>query len=187
MRSFILSLFALTTFSALAADPQLGSSTFIAGVGGAFPVAGSGTSAFHNGPSFAGEYELGLHKYVAATFGVENYLLPFDNYSRWGSTSTRERVTLMPFGLRGVVPVAGGRAELFAGVGGAQLWSSEYNLGQPYYGSNFLFHLNGGARIALDRAQHFRLGPTVRYYRDVGRPTQQWLSLSADFSYRFGR
>jgi hypothetical protein len=177
----------LTTFSALAADPQLGSSTFVAGVGGAFPVAGYSTSAFHNGPSFVGEYELGFHKYVAATFGAENYLLPFDNYSRYDTYSTRERVTLMPFGLRGILPIADGRAELFAGTGGAYLWTSQYYLRRSFDGSNFLWHLNGGAGIALDRAKHFRLGPTVRYYRDPGRPTQQWLSLSADFSYRSGR
>jgi hypothetical protein len=187
MRVFLILLGILTSLSALAADLHFASSTVVAGVGGAFPAGGYRTSEFHNGPLLAGEYEFGVHRFVAATIGVENFLLPFDNTSKFGTSTTRERVTLMPFGLRGIVPVASGRVELFAGTGGAALWSSEYNLGHPFQGNNLLWHLNGGARIALDRAKHVRMGPTVRYYRDLGRPTQQWLSITADFSYRFGQ
>jgi hypothetical protein len=150
-------------------------------------VSGYRTDAFHNGPSFSGEYEFGLHRFVAANIGVENFLLNFDTFSRFGTSTSRERVTLMPFGLRGIVPVAAGRVELFTGTGGAVLWSSEYNLAAGFEADKLLWHLNGGARIAIDRAKHFRVGPTVRLYRDLGRPTQQWVSVTADFSYRFGR
>jgi len=111
----------------------------------------------HPHPSFVGEYEFGLHKYVAATIGVDNLLLNRDvgTFTNW------ERITLVFFGLRATVPLSEGRVELFAG--------------------------GGGARFALDQAQRFRIGPTVRFYRDLDRPTQEWLSLSADFSFRFGR
>lgn len=110
-----------------------------------------------------------MHKYLAAEIGVENFLLPYDNYSRLFSTSTRERVTLLRFELRETVPVADGRVELSAGTGGAVLWSSEDSLGHPYDGSRLLWPSNAGTRA------------------DLGRPTQQWVSLTADFSYRFGR
>lgn len=176
----------LSIFTARAADPHLSSSTLTAGAGVGLPVSGYRTNAFHTGPSFVGEYEFGLHKYIAATVGVDNLVLPFDNYSRFETFTTHERVTLMPFGLRATVPLAVGRAELFAGAGAAYLWSSAYDLNNVYNASNFLFQLNGGARFALDNAKHFRLGPTVRFYRDLGRPTQQWLSISADLSYLVG-
>jgi hypothetical protein len=185
MRAFLILLGTLTNFTALAADLHFAASTLVAGFGGAFPASGYRTFAFHNGPSLSAEYEFGVHRFAAATIGVENFLLPFDNTSKFGTSITRERVTLMPFGLRGIVPVANGRVELFAGTGGAVLWSSEYNLAHPFQGDKLLWHLNGGARIAIDRAKHFRIGPTVRHYRDLGRPTQQWVSATADFSYRF--
>lgn len=177
----------LTIFSLAAAGQKFGSSTLIFGVGGAIPATGYRTLPFHHGPSIAGEYEFGLHKYVAANIGVENFLLNFDYYGKFGSVTTRERVTLMPFGFRGLAPLAGGRAELFAGTGGAHLWSSEYGLVRYYASDRFLWQLNGGGRVAIDRAKHFRVGATVRFYRDLGRPTQEWVSATGDVSYRFGR
>jgi len=171
---------------ASAAEPGFASSTLTAGAGGGFRVSGEGTNSWHNGPSFVGEYEFGLHKYVAATIGVDNLLLNHDVGSRFGTFTNRERITLVPFGLRATVPLSEGRVELFAGGGGAALNSSEFYLNNPYQGSKVLVQLNGGARFALDQAQRFRIGPTVRFYRDLGRPTQEWLSLSADSSYRFG-
>jgi hypothetical protein len=181
---------ALWVFLALQSFPatgqQFGSSTVILGVGGALPASGYRTTSFHNGPSIAGEYEFGLHRSVAANIGVENFFLNFDNITRNSLAVTRERITLMPFGIRGIAPLAGGRAELFAGAGGAYLWSSEYDL-RSYGGEGFLWQLNGGGRIAIDRAKHFRVGATMRFYRDLGRPTQEWFSVTGDVSYRFGR
>ena len=169
-----------------AADLQFGTSTLTLGAGAAFPVGGELTSSFNRGASFAGEYEFGLHRFLAATIGVENYVLSSVNCDPRGCSTARERFTLMPFGLRGIIPIAGGRGELFAGTGGARLWSNSF-LGGPFQQDNILWQFNGGFRIGLDRARHFRAGPTVRLNRDLGRPTQEWLSLTADFSYRFGR
>ena len=171
-------------FSASAANLQFGSSTFTAGVGGVFPQSGAYTVApFHDGPTFSGEYEFGLHKFLAADIGVENFLPNYDTGSRLGGAVSRERVTLLSFGLRGVLPL-GGRAELFAGTGGAKRGSSnDFN---PY-GNSLLWQLNGGVRLALDRAKHWRVGPTVRLYRDLGRPTEEWLSVTGEVGYRFGR
>ncbi len=186
MRAILIFLGIFTTLNTFAADTQFGSSTLTLGVGGAFPASGYRTNAFHNGPSFASDYEFGLHRFVAANIGVENFVLPFDVNSKFGISTTRERVTLMPFGLRGIIPLANDRVELLAGTGGAVLWSSEYNLDHPFQRHNILWQLNSGARIAIDRSKHFRIGPTVRYYRDLGRPTQQWISVTGELSFRFG-
>ena len=80
---------------------------------------------------------------------------------------TRERVTLMPFGLRVLAPLASGKAEVFAGSGGAPYWTSEPFLGSAYSKETLLWHLNGGVRVRLDSNGRFRLSPTVRYYRDA--------------------
>ena len=186
MRAILIFLGIFTSLTSFAADTQFGSSTFTVGVGGAFPVSGYRTSGFHNGPSFVGDYEFGLHRFVAANIGVENFSLPYDVNSKFGMSTNRERVTLMPFGLRGIIPLADDHIELFAGTGAAVLWSSEYNLGHPFQRNNILWQLNSGARIAIDRSKHFRMGPTVRYYRDLGRPTQQWVSVTGELSFRFG-
>jgi hypothetical protein len=164
---------------------SFGSSTLTVGVGGAFPASGYLTFPFHNGLSVAGEYELRLHKFVAADVGVDNFVLNADNFTRTGSVQTLERITLLPFGLRGILPLADGRTELFLGTGGAYLWSTDYDLRS--FGEGLLWQLNGGARVAIDRSRHFHVGASARYYRDLGRPTQQWVSLTGDFSYRFGR
>jgi hypothetical protein len=39
----------------------------------------------------------------------------------------------------------------------------------------------------IDRAKHFFIGATMRYYRDLGRPTPEWVSVTGDVGYRFGR
>jgi hypothetical protein len=185
MRS--LCLLMLTASNMVAADPQFGTSSVSLGADVAVPAGGYRTTAFHTGPAFAGEYEFRLHKFVGATIGAENYLLSVDQFGKFPLPATRERVTLMPFGLRGIVPFGDGRGELFAGTGGAALWTSDYTLGSSFERDKVLWHLNGGFRISLDRRQRFHVGPTVRHYRDLGRPTEQWVSLTAEFSYRFGR
>ena len=40
------------------------------------------------------------------------------------------------------------------------------------------------ARIAIDKRGHFWIGPTVRFSRDGGRPTQEWVSLTGEFGFR---
>jgi hypothetical protein len=183
MRLF--SIILLLAIPVAASAQRLGSSTFIVGAGGAFPVSGYQTFPFHTGLSVAGEYELGLHRFFAANIGVDNFVMNVDNFTRFGSFLTRERVTLMPFGLRAIAPLGEGRGELFAGTGGAYLWTSDYDLHS--FGGGLLWQLNGGVRVAIDRAKHFRVGGTARFYRDLGRPTQEWVSVTGDFSVRFGR
>jgi hypothetical protein len=181
MRTLVLLL--ASAFIAQAQD--LGSSTLTAGFGGAFPVSGYRTSPFHAGLAFTADYEIGLHRYLAANVGLDNYLLNFDNYTRGGIFNTRERVTLLPFGVRGIVPLSR-RADFFVGTGAAYLWSTAPDL-SLYGGEGFLWQVNGGVRVKLGTSERWRVGATVHFYRDLGRPTQQWTSLTAEFGYHFGK
>src|SRR4051812_26190993 len=98
----------LLAFSFVTLAQSLGSGTVILGAGGAFPGSGYRTFPFHTGTSVTGEYELGLHRFLAATVGLDNFTLNLDNYSRTSTVTTRERITLLPFGLRAIAPVASG-------------------------------------------------------------------------------
>ena len=45
-----------------------------------------------------------------------------------------------------------------------------------------------GGNYAIDAAKKYRAGMTVRWFRDpIGVPVQQWIAVSAEFSYSFGR
>jgi hypothetical protein len=114
-------------------------------------------------------------------------LLP--NYVNYGNRyiapgTSRVRVTLLPYGLRGILPVANNRGELFIGTGGAYYWRAtdiDYSSA-----SGTLWQANAGARLALDRGRRFWLGTTLRLYRDTGRPTQAWVSVTGDLGFRLG-
>jgi hypothetical protein len=54
-----------------------------------------------------------------------------------------------------------------------------------YNAPRTIWQINGGGRIALDKRRRFWVGPTVRFSRDGGRPTQEWISLTGDFGFRF--
>ncbi len=98
-----------------------GTSTITVGVGGGFPAGGYLTDSFSNVSSFSGNFEFRLHQYAAVEVGVENFLADFQNFSRGGEFTTRERVTFLPLGLRGVLPLGQGRIELFLGGCGARV------------------------------------------------------------------
>jgi hypothetical protein len=98
------------------------------GAGGGFPASGFRTDQFSNGPSFAAAYEFRLWKYVAPRLDLVNLLPNYANYSKVGVSYSRERVTLLSFGVRGVVPLAQGRIELFAGPSAVHVWSSQVDL-----------------------------------------------------------
>lgn len=160
------------------------SSTVTAGAGGGFPVAGYQALDYDNAPTFSGNYEFRLLRHLSAEVGIENMLPKQVSFSPHGSYTTRERLTLLPFGLRGVAALAGQRVELFAGTGGARLWRTEQ--GNSYNATTMFWQVNAGGRVALDHGRRFWVGTTIRFYRDLGRPTQQWLSLTGDFGFRLG-
>ncbi len=186
VRSTFAALILLVLVSAVSPAQSSGlSATAAFGAGAGVVVGGYANNQFQTGAVYTGDLELRLLKYLSAEIGVDNMLLDYTSYSGSGSTTSRERLTLMPFGLRGILPLANGRAELFAGAGGAYTWLS--NESQFYKPSRALVQANAGGRVALDRRRRFWLGVTARFYRDVGRPTVEWSSVAGDLGFRFGR
>ena len=126
-----------------------------------------------------------MFRYLAPAVGLADFLPNYTDYGKYTTTVSRERVTLLSLGFRGILPLAHGRVELFAGPSAAHLWSSAYELTEGYLSPRWLFEVDGGGRVAIDRHRHFWIGPTARFTRDIGRPTQEWVSLTGDFGFRF--
>lgn len=103
---------------------------------------------------------------------------------RLGCTHPRDGLKLLDYGVRGVLPLAADRVELSIGIGGGHIWYSRES-GDSYF-NDALLQYSGKATVALDSSKRFRIGLTIRAWRDVGRPSQQWLSTGAIVSYGFG-
>jgi hypothetical protein len=166
-----------------------GRNTFSVGVGGGFPTGGveTFTSPVPNSAAFSAGYEFRLFKYFAPELGVVNlipsYIMNFDS-NGGPPTPERLRVTLWSMGGRGIAPLNHGRFELFAGAAAVYVSSSNSEL--FFYNSpRWIGQVNGGGRIAIDKRRRFWIGPTVRFSRDGGRPSQEWVSLTGDFGFRF--
>jgi hypothetical protein len=84
--------------------------------------------------------------------------------------------------LKGILPLANNRLELFAGVGGAYAWNSEFS--GRLNGS--LAQASLGGRLALDRGHRFWLGTTLRGSSNFGSGRQAWVPLTIDLGIRFG-
>ncbi len=181
----IFRLFFFTSFVCLNAFSQDGHSTVSIGAGGGFPAGGYRTSQFSNSAAFSATYEFRFLRYIAPEVGLTNLIPNYTNFSEYGTSVSRERVTLLSIGARGVLPLANGRVELFAGPGATHIWSSQAELTKGYQAPAWLLELDGGGRIAIDRGHRFWIGPTVRFSRDGGRPTEEWASLTGDFAFRF--
>ena len=182
MRKFRLLL--LTSCFSLIGFGQADRGTVTIGAGGGFPAGGYQTEGFSNSAAFSGSYEFRLFHYLAPEIGVQNLIPNVLEDDKYGPLLGRERVSILSFGLRGIAPLRHGRIELFAGGGGAYLWSSDSDFNGDR-SSNWLFQVVGGGRAAIDHRHRFWIGPTVRFSRDAGRPTQEWVSLTADFGFRF--
>jgi hypothetical protein len=173
-------------FSLRAFSQEAGRDTIMIGVGGGFPSGGTYIAGISDSAAFSGSYEFRLFKYLAPEVAVVN-TIPNVNYGgEFGPVISRERITLLSFGPRGIVPLMQGRLELFAGVGAAHLWSTDLELTVlGYEAPRWFLQLSGGGRVAIDRRHRFWIGPTVRFTRDGGRPTEEWVSLTGDFGFRF--
>lgn len=155
------------------------------------------------GPGFKVNYEFRLAKYFAVEAGTEmlfpktvlfqptyvilagtnliSYFNGAPSVSGLIPSFERRPVATVPFGIKGILPVAHGRLELFAGVGGAYGWNHIRYL-NSWYGQTSL-----GGRFALDRGRRFWVGTSGRYANNFSNTSRQsWLSWTADFSVRFG-
>ena len=127
-----------------------------------------------------------MFRFLAPEVAVVNMLPNLLNGSEYGDYITRKRVTFITLGLRAVAPLLHRRVELFAGGGAAHVSSSYYELnGGLFLTPTWLLQIEGGGRVALGRRHRFWVGPAVRFYRDGGRPTEEWVSLTGDFGFRF--
>jgi hypothetical protein len=179
--------FVITLPGILAAQSSFARNNFDFGAAGVIPVSGDRTNGYSAGPGWRGGYELRLIKHLGVEAGfTEGWPVTTSNCGRFGCTYSRESLKLLDYGVRGVAPVAGGRLELSIGLGGGYIWHP-FGFSGPFGPNQALFQYSGKAAVALDRSRRIRCTFTVRTWRDLGRPTQQWLSTAAGLSYGFGR
>ncbi len=191
---------ALVPALSLLAQDGLYSSTITFSAGGEVPTRNDfGESS---GPSFTGNYEYRMFKHLALEAGVDTILPKTENYQVlpvigsgfsgpvsfcatgcvFFTESNRTRVTLVPFGVKGILPLWSNRLELFAGFGGAYAFHSDFGS----YADAMLVQESLGGRVALDQGHHFWLGTSGHYYSNFGSLRQEWATWSADFGIRFG-
>ena len=182
-------------------------STLTLGVGG-LPYSNSRyyPTLQKGGAAFTGNYEYRLFRYLAVEGGT-NILVPSGQsigrvavisagqnlVSLTPSTCSpvcsvmvaggRSQITLLTYGVKGILPLASDRLELFAGVGGAYGWNSEFNgsLNSAFAQASL------GGRFAVDRGHRFWIGTTLRGFNSFGPGRQAWVPLTFDFGIRFGR
>ena len=152
---------------------------------GVFPVNGFKAEEYSTGPGLRVGGELRLHRNLVAEGGWTGaWMATYYNCSRFGCSYSRLENKVLDYGMRGVLPLAGGRVELSLGVGGGYIWFDSAS-GDNYYNGSLLQY-SGKAAVALDRNGHWRINLALRTWRDLGRPIQQWLSTAAGISYGFG-
>jgi hypothetical protein len=156
------------------------------GATGIFPVSGYRTASYSAGPGWRGGYELRIMKHLGADVGFTEGWPVITDCERLGCTYSRQSLKLLDYGLRGVAPIAAGRIELSIGLGGGYVWHPHGFSGR--FGPNqALLQYSGKAAFALTRSRRIRVTFGLRTWRDLGRPTQQWLSTAAGLSYGFGQ
>jgi len=102
--------------------------TLSAGVGGGFPAGGENvyrTSYLPDSAAFSVGYEFRLFKYLAPEVNVVNLTPLVPQFGQYPLPPTRERVTLISLGARGILPLHPGRVELFAGGGAVNVSRSD--------------------------------------------------------------
>jgi hypothetical protein len=152
------------------------------GAAGLFPLSGSRTTDYSAGAGWHPGYELRFLRPVGAEIGYTQAWLPGSSCNRFGCIHPIEPLKLLDYGLRGHLMLDDGRVDLSAGAGGGYVW---YRYGNSFTNIS-LFQYSGKAAIALDHRKHFRIAFTLRAWRDLGRPTQQWLSTSGGLIFGFG-
>lgn len=86
--------------------------------------------------------------------------------------------------LRGLLPLADGKMELFAGVGPGYAW----NTGSFFIpGSRFVGEAEAGGRISLDKDRRFWLGLSTQFFGNWRRDPESWAAATVDFRFVFGR
>lgn len=162
----------------LPAQDARGTSTVTFGVGGGWLVdSGLGLGGVGGGPQFNGTYEFRILKYLSLDAGVDTTVSTIpqtQNYAGYYS-----RTENAAFGFRGILPLAKGKTELFAGVDGAYLRDFQAS-------SSMAIEPEFGFRVAVDKQKHFWLGGTGRFVQNFGIAAGEWFTSTADIGFRFG-
>jgi hypothetical protein len=153
---------------------------------GVFPVDGFKAEEYSTGPGLRVGGEFRFHRNLVAEGGWTGmWMATYYDCSHSGCSYSRLENKFLDYGLRGVLPLVGGRVEISLGVGGGHIWFDSASGDNNYYNGS-LFQYSGKAAVGLDRDGHWRVNFTVRAWRDISRPIQQWLSTAAGISYGFG-
>jgi len=155
------------------------------GAGALSPLSGFKAEDHTTGFELRVGYQLRLRKHLGAEVGWTGAWPSRTEFGRDFDQVVRDRLQLVDYGVRGIVPVARDRAELSAGVGGGYIWYDQGSSNSYLNGS--LLQYSGRVTAPVTPRRRFWVGITLRVWRDPGRPTQQWLSTTADLAYRFGR
>ncbi|MBZ5612301.1 MAG: hypothetical protein LAP87_31285 [Acidobacteriia bacterium] len=132
-------------------------------------------------------YGYRVHNYVEAEAGLFTALDPTgDICSHNGCVDANDHFFWVPFGVRFIAPLAGGRIEFSVGGGGLYERHTAGNAGAlPYsaWGGYFV----GSAAVALDRSRHLWLGATPRLFlaNSGAVARDRWFQISAELSVRF--
>lgn len=177
---------AATSLGVSAAQTGFARHNFDFGAAGLFPMSGHKTAPYSPGPGWRAGYEFRGIKYLSAEVGFTNgWPMVSHSCSRFGCIDSRERLSLLDYGVRGIAPLAGGLVELSIGLGSGYVWHP-FGAAGPFGTDQHLFQYSGGAAFAAGHTRRIRLVFGIRTWRDLGRPTQQWLSTTAGVRYGFG-
>jgi hypothetical protein len=130
-------------------------------------------------------------KYAEAEVGVFTALDPTgDICSAHGCVDANDNFLWIPFGLRFLASLAGGRVEVSAGGGGL---FERYRTENPFFGgvlpavrTAWGGYFAGGAAVALDRGRHVWLGAAPRWF--LANPPydrDRWFQITGEVSVRF--
>jgi hypothetical protein len=155
------------------------------GAGALSPLSGFIADGRTTGFDLRVGYQLRLKNHIGAELGWTGAWPSRTEFGRDFDQVVRDRLQLVDYGVRGIVPVARDRVELSAGIGGGYIW---YDQGPSNsYLNSSLLQYSGRVAAPLNSRRRLWIGVTFRAWRDLGRPTQQWLSTTGDLTYRFGR
>ena len=145
------------------------------------PVSGQKLSLTDPGAGFSLQYDFRATRYLALEAGVQT-AWPKDvaTCSKFGCVFERSAATFTPFGLRGILPLNHDRLHITAGVGGAYVFRGMTDRSEA---EEWLAQASIGFTVSLTHEGTIHIGPSVRAYSDLGRPTQRWIATSVEFTW----
>jgi hypothetical protein len=169
--------------AALCGQPSYTRHSISIGTGAAVPLEMESRAY---GPTLDAAYTLRLSRIIGADLGY-SAARDLGEYN-WKGVISSERTWSQfgHYGLRLFLPLRSERWQFSAGAGGGVVSSRSAYWGYGYWTpreTTKLMQYSAQASYALDRAGHWRIGPTARYYRNLGQFRQEWFHTSLGISY----